>query len=283
MNVSKEIKVITNLLGITQEELAKRIGFSFEIINQWEKGKIDADETNVEKIYSFAFNNGIFLNEIYEQLLVEEYQKENTKVLFHGCKTKIDTPIDFLHSKANNDFGKGFYLGESFKQAAIYIANSSSKKVYAFSLELEDLDVSSFSVTKEWMIAIAFYRGWIDKWKESKIVSRIVGKIEQSDVIIAPIADNRMFDIISEFVRGEITDVQCEHALAATNLGRQYVLRTEKALSRLYLVRESFLSLPEKMDCVKIRKNMTELGQNKVKVVRIEYRGQGQYIDEILK
>ena len=31
------------------------------------------------------------------------------------------------------------------------------------------------------------------------------------------------FEIIDRFIDGEITDVQCQHCLSATNLGKQYV------------------------------------------------------------
>ena len=226
MNVSKELLVIRELLNLTQEELSKKLDVSFETINRWELEKHDVETRNVEKIYNFAYSNGIFLNSIYEQLLIEEYNHNHIKVLFHGCKLDcLSFPIDLNHSKATNDFGKGFYLGENFKQASTYISNSSNSNVYVFSLDTKDLNIYKFDVTIEWMIAIAYYRGGLNKYSSSKYLQSIIKEIEKKDVIIAPISDNKMFDIIAEFTRGEITDLQCEHALAATNLGNQYVLR----------------------------------------------------------
>lgn len=98
-----------------------------------------------------------------------------------------------------------------------------------------------------------------------------------------PVADNRMFDIISEFVRGEITDLQCEHALAATNLGMQYVARTSKAVNKITMIKSCYLCSAEKESYINERLNLNLVCQNKVKVARIEYRGKGQYIDELLK
>ena len=69
------------------------------------------------------------------------------------------------------------------------------------------------------------------------------------DVIIAPIADNRMFDIINEFVENEITDEQCRHALAATNLGYQYVLKTVKAVDSISYLQEMYVCNKEKESC----------------------------------
>ena len=110
-----------------------------------------------------------------------------------------------------------------------------------------------------------------------------VNKINEADVIVAPIADNRMFDLISEFVDGVITNEQCEHALAASNLGSQYVIKTKKGLDNLKYIKLFYLSNKEKEEYKDKRLENNNINLNKVKVARIEYRGKGQYIDELLK
>lgn len=92
-----------------------------------------------------------------------------------------------------------------------------------------------------------------------------------------------MFDIISEFVEGNITDEQCRHSLAATNLGFQYVLKTEKALESTYFIQEMFVCMKEKEKCIKNRISLTENGLQKVKMAKMNYRGKGRYIEEIMK
>lgn len=66
------------------------------------------------------------------------------------------------------------------------------------------------------------------------------------DHIIEPIADNRMFEIIYSFIDGEITDVQSQHCLSATNLGNQYVYVTDHALSHLKILQHCYLAPDEK-------------------------------------
>lgn len=283
MNIEKETRAVCEILGLTQEELAKKLGVTFQTINRWANGHNDVETSHVEKLYSFAYANKIYLNDIYEQLFVEEYQKNDVVVLFHGSKTKVDFPIDLLHSKQKNDFGNGFYLGETFRQAATYIANSSSTNVYTFAFDLKGLKMASFDVDRDWMLAIAYYRGWVDKYKESPEIKKVIGRVEEADVVTAPIADNRMFDIVSEFVRGDITDLQCQHALSATNLGKQYAIRTGNALQHLAFIRQNYLSSPEKEACIKQRLEMNNLSQDKVSAARIEYRGKGRYIEELFK
>ena len=284
MIISKEIKIIREILGKTQTELAEELGVTFETINRWELDKNDVEDRNVEKIYNYAFSKRIYLNNIYEQFLIEENQLEYNKVLFHGCKVnQITFPISFNYSKGTNDFGVGFYLGESFKQAAAYISNTNSSSVYIFNFYTKDLNIGKYFVNKDWMLTIAYYRGWLKKYENNNYIKQLVKRAESVDLIIAPIADNRMFDLISEYVRGEITDLQCEHALAATNLGYQYVLRTDKSLKCLTLLKCCYVSNKEKNSYLKERLDINNIGMDKVKVARIEYRGKGQYIDEFLK
>ena len=283
MNLKKAINILKELLNLTQEEIAMNLDITYETINKLGESSEEVDKRLIESIYSFADKNDINLNNYYESLIKEEFRKENQEVLFHGSKTFINFPIDISFSKINNDFGKGFYLGESFDQAGMYISNSNSTNIYAFALSLKNLKVFKFYVNKEWMIAIAYFRGWLNEYKNSKIITDILNNLKDVDVIIAPIADNRMFDIIKEFISGSITDLQCQHALAATNLGMQYVLKTSNAINNLKLIELMFLPRIEKEKYMNYKMEMSINSLNKVKVARIEYRGKGQYIDEVLK
>ena len=140
----------------------------------------------------------------------------------------------------------------------------------------------TLNANKDWMIAILYYRGQINQYKEHPLVKDIIKRIESCDYIIAPIADNRMFQIISSFIGGEITDEQCKHCLAATNLGYQYVFISDKAVKNIDLVERVYISDSEREYYKGIRTADARLGEDKVKLARIEYRGQGRYIDEIL-
>lgn len=284
MNVSKEIKLLCGVLNLTETELGNKLGVSFETINNWKHNRKNIDISNLEKLYTFAFNNGIKINRIYEQLLKENNVYDGNVVLFHGAKRDFSMPIDIeKNSKINNDFGKGFYLGENYEQAANYISTIDKSKVYAFKLNINDLNIYKFNVDNDWMLAIAFFRGWLKDYESHNVIKRILKSIQNVDIIIAPIADNRMFDIINEFVENEITDEQCRHALAATNLGYQYVLKTKKAIDSITFLQEMFVCSKEKEYCTENRISLTNNGIQKVKMARIEYKNKGKYIEELLK
>ena len=106
--------------------------------------------------------------------------------------------------------------------------------------------------------------------------------------LIQSIISNSMFDANEmkneiEYVDGEITDVQCQHCLSATNLGNQYVFVTGKALSQLQILRHCYLAPDEKKYYLSHRREESRIGNDKVKIARKQYRGQGEYIEDILK
>ena len=283
MKIDKDVKIIRELLDISQQELAEYIGTSYEVINRWENANVIPEDNNINSLYSYAYKKKIYLNIIHEQMLKDTYNDQNNIVLFHGSKKGINEEIDLNHSKIINDFGKGFYLGETFEQAATYIAYSKSHYIYSFLLNIENLKIIKFNVEEEWMFAIAYYRGWIDEYQDHPIIKSIKDKVENADIIIAPIADNKMFDLIDEFVSGMTTDLQCVKALSATNLGFQYVVKSEKAINQLKILSEMFLCEEEKKGYVNKRLDANQVGLDKVQIARIEYKNKGKYIKELLK
>lgn len=80
----------------------------------------------------------------------------------------------------------------------------------------------------------------------------------------------------------ELTDEQCKHCLAATNLGMQYILTSEQAVAKTRLIERCYISANEREYFKKLRSDEAKLGDDKVKLARKQYRGQGLYIDEIL-
>ncbi len=175
-------------------------------------------------------------------------------------------------------------MDETFEQAANYISFlENASNAYCFKLDLSNLKTRRFDVDTEWMIAIAYFRGWIEEYKNREYIKNVLSKINDCDAIIAPIADNRMLDLVAEFVEGSITDEQCKRSLAATNLGFQYVLKTDKVIKNISFIKEMFVCEKEKEKCIQSRISLTDNGLQKVKMARIEYKGKGKYFEEMLK
>ncbi len=145
-----------------------------------------------------------------------------------------------------------------------------------------NLNKVKLNVDKEWMLMIAYFRNKLQEYSNHPIIQETMEKVNGADYIIAPIADNRMFEIIDSFIDGEITDIQCQHCLSATNLGNQYVFRTQKALEQVQIVRHCYLAQKEKTFYVLSRQAESKINNDKVKVAKKKYRGEGKYIEELL-
>jgi len=280
-NFSDDLKAIREILGITQTELAKRIGVQQVTLSRNELGKTAASERLLEQVYSFAFDNEIKLGRLKEMMWLENL-KPGHKLLFHGAKSEIQGEISVNRSRTNNDFGQGFYTGESYDQAISFVSGFDRSSVYYLDFDETSLKCKKYNVDQEWMLTIAYYRGTLDEYGEHPKVKKLLDEVKDCDYVIAPIADNRMFQIINSFIAGEITDEQCKHCLAATNLGNQYVFTSEKAVRKLKILERSYISSSEREHYKGIRAEDIKLGDDKVKLARRQFRGKGKYIDDIL-
>ena len=280
-NFSKDLKSIREILGVSQSEFADKIGEEQVTISRNELGKTNPSAKILENVYTFAFAKNIKINKLKEMFWRDDLKKHE-KLLFHGAKSKIDGEIDIHRGRHNNDFGQGFYAGESYEQAISFVSGFENSSVYYICFNDDDLTYKRYEVNQEWMMTIAYYRGALDEYKNHPVVKKIIEQSRACDYIIAPIADNRMFQIINSFIEGELTDEQCKHCLAATNLGMQYIFVSEKAVSQAKLIERCYISHNEREYYKNIRLEESKLGANKVKLARKQYRGKGQYIDEIL-
>ena len=276
-----DIEIVMELLGISASELAERIGVTPTTISRWRQNEEQASVSNLNSFYNFVFSEGIRLNKIKEQLFKEECAADSI-ILFHGAKTYIDGEISIEKSKHTNDFGRGFYCGESLEQSAMFVANYPEPSLYILEFDKRNLKCTQFDVNREWMLLIAYFRNKLTGYESHPVIVNLLSKLEGVDYIVAPIADNRMFEIIDSFIEGEITDVQCQHCLSATNLGNQYVFISDKALKQLRVRRRCYLPADEKEYYLSNKRAESKVGSDKVKVVRKQYRGQGKYIEDIL-
>ena len=278
-----DIELVCELLGISVRTLSADLDISRMTLNRWVKNPEQATRSKLETFYAYAFNKGIHLGEIHAQLFEEETYARGLVPLFHGSKRGIVGELSTDCSRSDNDFGKGFYCGESFKQSALFVARYPESICYQVAFDVAGLRDKQFKVNNEWMLAIAFYRGKLAGYEGHPLLQAICCAVEQADYVVAPIADNRIFQIIDEFVEGEITDAQCEHSLSATHLGCQYVLRSDESLQHVKVMRPQYLCKPQKQLYLTQQKEQAKTGNDKSKAARRQYRGQGRYIEELLQ
>ena len=279
---SRDIKLVRMCLNMSQADFAEQVGLSRSNIARYESGQIEPRFEASEKIFNYAYKNDFDINA--SKTMIYDDKKGKNTLLFHGARGTIDGEVDTKHSKAPNDFGDGFYLGQTLKQASMWISAFKQSSVYCFYLkDLEKMSVLHFDVGYDWMLVILYYRQELEGYQLSKHLKQLIEEIEKTDIIIAPIADNQMYDTIEAFRNNRISDVACLHALSANNLGHQFVIKSDKACSKLIPVDRLYLCQEERNYYLSQKEKTAKEGINKTTLAISKYRKEGKLFDEIFK
>lgn len=276
-----DLDIILKTLDIPAQYLARETGLEPASVSGWLKGTYLPDPRSMETVYGYAYRQGLRINEAHEGPYRDLCEKNGLKLLFHGAREPFREEADICHSKQNNDLGTGFYCGETFLQSAGFVSGYRGSCVYSYGLDLKGLKVYEYEMGLEWALMIAANRGLLDRYRGSSVLKGVLSGPKGSDVMIAPIANNRMFDIIAEFSEGMISGNACVHLLAALDLGRQYVIKTDRAMKRMGLLRQFYLCREEKESDLERMRNSQRERYEKSSDFRSRYR-EGQYIEEIL-
>ena len=278
--VGSDLSLTRFLLNISQEELAREISIERITLSRIENNETNPSLKTLDQIYSYIYEKGININQIKADFFDEEMTTGT--LLLHGSKSEIQGDISPFVGRKSSDFGQAFYAGESVEQTTSFVTNFENSCLYILEFNEKGLKRYDFDVNQEWMLAVAYFRGTLEKYKNHPKIQNIVNKVKIADYVVAPIADNRMFRIIDQFIEGLITDEQCQHCLAATHLGKQYAFLTTKATSQIKILDRCFISSKERKEKQKIKEHDGELSENKVKEAMRSFRNKGKYIEDIL-
>ena len=274
--IREDIGFILEAEGINKLELSAATGISRTTLDSIEKRGVATNEV-CEKLYSYVYEQGYRLNSVKEELIKEKYGN----VLFHGSKYGL-SEVTVSGSRNNCDFGNGFYLGQTYHQALSFVCEFDKASVYSFRYSFDGLKKIEFDCSLDWMLAICYYRETIKEYAESSMVQGIVKKIKDADIVVAPIADNKMFYVMSQFAEGEINADVALHSLSASGLGFQYIIKTERALKQSIPIEKYYLSVPERENCRRLLIERGYVIDTKLKLAKREFK-EGLYIEELLK
>ena len=103
------------------------------------------------------------------------------------------------------------------------------------------------------------------------------------DVIIGYIANDRMYQVLTDFFERRITDTALIGSLSALKLGGQYVAITEKACDQIKIIKERSL---QKLDLMILKDRSVVRRKEGIALadrIVTEHRRDGRYFDEILR
>ncbi|OGO84087.1 MAG: hypothetical protein A2Y24_08220, partial [Clostridiales bacterium GWE2_32_10] len=153
-----------------------------------------------------------------------------------------------------------------------------------YELDLNGLDVLNFDLDREWLLTIMFHRREFKSRKKLHILrNEYRERISEADVVIAPIADDKMFSTIQSFMDNAITDIVTIASMNAMDYHEQIVMKSDKACNNLKFIEVTKINIEELAkyrEIVDIERTMIE---EKMIEVRVEYARQGEIAEEILR
>lgn len=269
------IKYIRNELGISQEQFAKLLGTTNITVNRWENGKSVPTTMAQVHLYRACRDNGI---DILKPILAQY----DVSYLYHGSKHGINGQIMPI-SRSRCEFGRGFYMGTDPLQPLTLVCNEDKPVMYVLEADMSDLRCLELEVDLEWAMLIAYCRGYMQGYEDTAIYRKYQDMISGYDMVCGNIADDRMYQVLTDFFEERITDAALEGSLSALDLGKQYVAITQKACDNIRIVREHQVEALEifALRDVSVRRRMDGLALAE-RAVR-QHRREGLYFDEIMR
>lgn len=280
------IKKIRTELDISQEEFAEKLNVSFATINRWENGRAFPNNLAQQNIFNLCMEKKVSVYDIVLERIDEEVKnisiEEGRKLLYHGSKAGIKGKIE-PKSRSQCDFGRGFYMDTEAVQALSLICDLKDSAFYVVSVDESKL--SSFEVPegREWALLVAYNRGKMESISGTDFYNKYRDMASDKDLVIGNIANDRMFFVIDNFFRGNITDVAMVNSLSVLNRGKQYAAVSQKGCDAVRIEKEITISHLERLA---IREAATENRKNGVSLANEickNFRREGLFFDEVLE
>lgn len=155
-------------------------------------------------------------------------------LLYHGSLEKVEVPV-LDKSKESNDFGKGFYLTSSKRQALKWAKrnmriNDKEKAYISVFNFIENNDLNIFR----------FYKADYE-WLNFVLQNRRRKKVNNDyDLIIGPVSNDQVYNTLLLLLLFESNLIDMDKTLEmlkTQKLFDQYLFRTKKSLQKLVFVK----------------------------------------------
>ena len=273
------IKTIRTKLNLNQEQLASLMGVSPVTVNRWENGKAKPSLMAQKQLYEICVGHQL---DLAEYIVEREQADENQHVLYHACRfgsSGSSQPI----SRSRCDFGKGFYMGTDPIQPLTLVCNEKNPVFYTLEFDMKHLRVLDVEMGLDWAMLIAYYRGYMDGEVGSMIYEKYGHMADGYDVIIGYIANDRMYQVLTDFFERRITDTALIGSLSAFKLGSQSMAITATACDQIKIIKERSL---QKLDLMILKDRSVVRRKEGIALadrIVTEHRRDGRYFDEILR
>ena len=283
--MQKLIKQIRTYLNMSQTEFAEQLNVTFQTVNRWENGRALPNKLAQSKMFDLCKERQVPVYDITLKRIAEESEaiklKADRVLLYHGSKSGIEGSIE-PKSRKQCDFGKGFYMGTDPGQALTLICDYEKSKFYIVSVSMDNLAHIEVPADTDWAMLVAYHRGKMEKINSTPFYNKYRDMTANKDLIIGNIANDRMFFVIDNFFVGNVTDMALVNSLSALQLGKQYVVISQKGCDAVRIEAEVELSYLERLFIKEIAEENRARGISLANDICKNYRREGMYFDEIL-
>lgn len=283
--MQKLTKQIRAYLNMSQTEFAKQLNVTFQTVNRWENGRALPNKLAQSKMFDLCKEKQL---PVYDMILKKITDKSkamkldsNRVLLYHASKSGIEGTIE-PKSRKQCDFGKGFYMGTDPGQTLTLICDYEKSKFYIVSVSTENLALIEVPADIDWAMLVAYHRGKMEKIDGTPFYNKYRDMTQDKDLIIGNIANDRMFFVIDNFFVGNVTDMVLVNSLSALQLGKQYVVISQKGCDAVRIEAEVELSYLERLFIKEIAEENRARGISLANDICKNYRREGMYFDEIL-
>ncbi len=283
--MQKLTKQIRAYLNMSQTEFAKQLNVTFQTVNRWENGRALPNKLAQSKMFDLCKEKQL---PVYDMILKKITDKSkamkldsNRVLLYHASKSGIEGTIE-PKSRKQCDFGKGFYMGTDPGQTLTLICDYEKSKFYIVSVSTENLALIEVPADIDWAMLVAYHRGKMEKIDGTPFYNKYRDMTQDKDLIIGNIANDRMFFVIDNFFVGNVTDMALVNSLSALQLGKQYVVISQKGCDAVRIEAEVELSYLERLFIKEIAEENRARGISLANDICKNYRREGMYFDEIL-
>ena len=232
IKINYVLETLKNRCNLSDDFYCDFFNYPRNYLNLIYKSKRNIDEKKLYNLDDYVLKH-------FGKSIVEIVFEEKTNHLFHGSRNGIVGEIDINYSNNRiNDFGKGFYLGESFIQSATFISQNDNNDGIIYEFEFNDKELRKLHLEDDvWIFYIAHNR----LIKDSSIFKKIEEKIKEIedgnyDYVYGYIADDKMFSSMNRFFDNLLSTNDLYKCIEFNKIGKQYCLKTNKAVKQLSLV-----------------------------------------------
>ena len=206
--------------------------------------------------------------------------------LYHGSKSGLVGAIDPAYGNRFCDFGPGFYMGISPEQPRTLICGRENTKpiLYKLELELDGLKVMNLEPGLDWLMFVAYSRGRLEQYRGTALYSKYSSLRSGYDIIAGKIANDRIYDSLTNFFDGNISLGCCLECLKSIKLGDQYVAVTSKACAAIAIVDERVITGAEYDRYHELAIDQRRVALSQTEKLRRAWRHrEDRFFDEILE